>query len=69
MKFTEVDLFGVYVAPMSLMMAAAWMAVVVLRRVADRFGLMRRVWHPALFVAATYVIVLSLIVRIAARWG
>jgi hypothetical protein len=66
MRFTEVDLFGVYVAPMSLMMAAAWLAVVVLRRVADRFGLLRHVWHPTLFVAATYTIVLSLIVLIAA---
>ena len=68
MKFTEVDLFGVFIAPMSLMMAAAWVAVVVLRGVADRFGLLRRVWHPALFVAATYVIGLSLIVLIAAEW-
>ena len=69
MKFTEVDLFGLYIAPMSLMMAAAWVAVVVLRRVADRFGLLRHVWHPTLFVAAAYILVLSLIVRIAASWG
>ena len=66
MKFTEVDLFGVYIGPMSLMMAAAWVAVVGLRRVADRFGLLRHVWHPTLFVAATYIVVLSLIVLIAA---
>ena len=68
MRFTELDLFGVYVAPISLMMIVAWLAVVVLRRVADRFGLLRHVWHPTLFVAATYIIVLSLIVRIAAGW-
>ena len=24
MRFTEIDVFGVYVAPMSLMMVAAW---------------------------------------------
>jgi protein AaeX len=66
MRFTEVDLFGVYVAPMSLMMVAAWLAVVVLRRVADRFGLLRHVWHPTLVVAAAYIVVLSLIVLIAA---
>jgi hypothetical protein len=48
MKFVEVDLFGVYVAPISLMMAVAWVAVVVLGRGADRFGLLRHVWHPAL---------------------
>ena len=68
MRFTEVDLFGVYVAPMSLMMVAAWLAVVVVRRVADRFGLLRRVRHPTLFVGATYIIILSLIVLITAGW-
>ena len=39
----------------------------VLRRLADRFGLLRHVWHPALFVFATYMIVLSSIVLLAAR--
>jgi Protein of unknown function (DUF1656) len=34
MKFVEVDLFGVYVAPISLMMVVAWVAVMVLRRTA-----------------------------------
>ena len=68
MRFTEVDLLGVYVAPMSLMMAAAWVAVAALRGVADRFGLLRHVWHPALFIAATYIIVLSSIVLITAGW-
>jgi hypothetical protein len=36
MKFVEVVLFGVYVVPISLMMVLAWVAVVVLRRTADR---------------------------------
>ena len=49
MSFSEVDLFGVYVAPMSLMMAAAWFILVALRRLADHFGVMHRIWHPALF--------------------
>ena len=62
MKFVEVDLFGVYVAPISVMMAAAWLVLIALRRVADRFGLLRHVWHPALFVFAVYVITLSSIV-------
>ena len=69
MKFAELNLFDVYVAPMSVMMVAAWLVVVALRRVANRFGLLRHVWHPALFAAATYVIVLSSIVLVAARWG
>jgi protein AaeX len=67
MKFAEVNLFGVYVAPISLMMVAAWLILVVLRRVADRFGLLRYVWHPALFVFSAYMIVLSSIVLLATR--
>ena len=54
MNFAEVDLFGVYVAPISLMMVAAWLVLIALRRVADSFGLLRHVWHPALFVFACY---------------
>jgi hypothetical protein len=45
-RFAEIDLFGVYVAPMSLMMVAAWFVTIALRRVASRFGLLRYVWHP-----------------------
>ena len=65
MRFTEIDLFGVYVAPISLMMVAAWIVTVGLRRFADRFGWLRHVWHPALFVFAVYIAVLSSIVLIA----
>ena len=34
MRFTEIDLFGVYVAPMSLMMVGASIVTITLRRVA-----------------------------------
>jgi hypothetical protein len=67
MSFAEVDLFGVYVAPISLMMVAAWLILITLRRVADRFGLLRHVWHPALFVFACYMIILASIVLVIAR--
>jgi hypothetical protein len=67
MNFAEVNLFGVYVAPISLMVIAAWLVLIALRRVADRFGLLRYVWHPALFMFSVYMIVLSSIVLIAAR--
>jgi hypothetical protein len=67
MKFVEVDLFGVYVAPISLMMATAWLVLIALRRAADHFGLLRHVWHPALFVFACYMITLSSIVLLVAR--
>jgi len=67
MRFAEINLFGVYVAPVSVMLVAAWMATSVLRRVAARFGLLRHVWHPALLVFAVHVIVLSSIVLVIAR--
>jgi protein AaeX len=66
-RFTEIDLLGVYVAPMSLLMVAAWLVTIALRRVADRFGLLQHVWHPALFVFAVYMIVLSSMTLVAAR--
>jgi protein AaeX len=65
-KFTDINLFGVYVAPISLMMLAAWLIVVGLRRGVAPFGLLRHVWHPALFVFAVYIIVLSSIVLVVA---
>jgi hypothetical protein len=55
-RFTEINLFGVYVASISVMMVAAWFATIWLRWGAARFGLLRYVWHPSLFV---YMIVLS----------
>ena len=69
MRFTDIDLFGVYVAPMSLMIVAAWLATIALRLVASRFGLLRYVWHPALFVFAIYIIVLSSWILIITRWS
>jgi type IV secretory pathway TrbD component len=66
MSFSEINLFGVYVAPISLLMGAAWVILVALRRMVARFGLLREVWHPALFVLAIYIIVLSCAVLVAA---
>jgi protein AaeX len=67
MNFTEINLLGVYVAPISLMMIAAWLILIPLRRIADHIGLLREVWHPALFWFAIYMIVLSGIVLTIAR--
>jgi hypothetical protein len=67
MSFTEINLFGVYVAPISVMMVVAWFITIALRRIASRFGLLRYVWHPALFVFAVYIIVLSSWILIVAR--
>jgi uncharacterized protein DUF1656 len=67
MRFAEVNLFGVYVAWISLTMVGAWLVTIALRVVASRFGLLSYVWHPALFVFAVYIIVLSSWILIAAH--
>jgi len=67
MSFAEIDLFGVYVAPLSLILVGAWFATIALRRVAAHFGLLRYAWHPALFVFAVYIAVLSSWILIVSR--
>ncbi len=67
MKFFEIDLLGVYVAPISVLMIAAWLVTVGLRRAAARIGLLQHVWHPALFMFDVYIIVLSSMVLLIAR--
>ena len=67
MRFTEINLFGVYVAPMSLMLVAAWVVTIGLRRIAARFGLLRYVWHRSLFVFAVFMTVLSSMVVVPVR--
>jgi protein AaeX len=67
MRFAEIDLFGVFVSPMSVILVGAWVITITLRRVTVRFGPSRHLWHPALFVFAVYMIVLSSIVLTLAR--
>ena len=67
MRFAEVNLFGVYIAPISLMLVGAWLVTIALHRAASRFGLLRYTWHPALFVFAVYIIVLSSWILIVAQ--
>jgi hypothetical protein len=66
-RFVEINLLGVYVAPISMMMLTAWLVLIALRRVANHFRLLRQVWRPTLFVFAVYTIVLSSIVLIIAH--
>ena len=67
MRLSEVNLLGVYVAPISVLMVAAWLATIALRGIFVRLGLLRYVWHPALFVFSVYMILLSSIVLIFVR--
>ncbi len=58
-RFSEVDIFGVFVSPMAPMLLGAWLITVGLRRLARAAGLHARTWHPALATLSVYVIVLS----------
>jgi protein AaeX len=67
MRYTELNIFGVYVAPIAPMFIAAWLLLIPLRQLADHFGLLRYVWHPALFLFAVYVLLLAGIVLTVGR--
>ncbi|MGX5828191.1 DUF1656 domain-containing protein [Mesorhizobium sp. 43Arga] len=67
MHLVEIDLFGVYVAPISLMLVGTWLITIGLREAGGRIGLLRYVWHPALFVFSVYVIILSSWILIVTR--
>ena len=69
MRFAEVNLFGVYVAWISLAMVCAWLVTIALRRIASRFRFLSQVWHPALFVFSVYIIVLSSWILIVSHRG
>lgn len=64
MRFTELNLLGVYIAPISVMIVAAWGLTIVLRRATARFGVLSHVWHPALFVLSVFVMILSGIILV-----
>jgi protein AaeX len=66
-SFVEVNSFGVYVAPISVMMVAAWLILAPLCWVADRSRILRRLWRPALLECAGYVMIFSSIVLLAAN--
>ncbi|MGO9418422.1 DUF1656 domain-containing protein [Roseiarcus sp.] len=69
MSFREVDLFGIYVAPAAPILVVAALAFVILRRATGGLGLLRRVWHPALFEFAVYVILASSLTLFLAHRG
>ena len=67
MRFNEINLFGVYIAPIALLLVLAWVITIGLRRIAAYGGLLRYVWHPSLFVFSVYMIVLSSLLLLAGR--
>ena len=67
--FVELDIFGVYIAPIVAMMVVAYAILLALRRAMLATGLLRHVWHPALFQVALYLITLSAIVLVSYAVG
>ncbi len=63
---SEVNLFGVYVSPIVVDALVAIPLFVVLRWLLGKAGILRRVWHPALFQMSLYVCVVCVIALRAA---
>jgi hypothetical protein len=66
-RFSEINLFGVYIAPIALPLVAAWVIATGLRWIAAYYGLLRYVWRPSLFIFSIYMIVLSSLMLLAGR--
>jgi Na+-transporting NADH:ubiquinone oxidoreductase subunit NqrB len=69
MRFSEIDVLGVFVSPVAVMLVAGWVVYLIVRRVLDMTGLMRHLWHPALAGLAIYVMIVSAIAAGAAAWA
>lgn len=52
----EVNIFGIYVSSVVVTALLAWIATMVLRRVLERMGAYRHIWHPALFDTCLFVL-------------
>ncbi|HLZ66273.1 MAG TPA: DUF1656 domain-containing protein [Aliidongia sp.] len=58
----EVEVAGIYLAPIVLYALIALPIFLILRLILARIGFWRLVWHPALFETALYLSILSLLV-------
>jgi protein AaeX len=62
--FEEINIFGVYVAPIVVMMIGAWVIMLPINRISNFYSLTTRVWHSSLFNLCIYIVVLATIVAI-----
>jgi len=67
MKY-ELDLFGVMVPSLLLWAVLAYALAAILRKVFDRAGLYRHIWHRALFDFAIYVCLLGSFVYVSKEY-
>jgi hypothetical protein len=61
----EIDIYGVLVPALLLWLVVAYALSAVLRRLMQRFGLYRLVWHRALFDFALFVCLLGVVVYLS----
>jgi hypothetical protein len=59
---SEVDVVGIYVAPIVVYAVAAIPLFLILRWELGHLGVLRNIWRPALFELAVYVTLLSLLI-------
>jgi protein AaeX len=59
---SELNIGGIYMAPIVLYAMAALAIFLVLRIILARIGFLRLVWHSALFETALYLSILSLLI-------
>ncbi|MDB5367765.1 MAG: hypothetical protein JWM77_3692 [Rhodospirillales bacterium] len=62
---TEINVAGIYLPPLLAEAILALPLFFLVRAVLAKLGVLRRVWHPALFETALYVSILSLLVLAA----
>jgi uncharacterized protein DUF1656 len=61
----EIDIYGVLIPALLLWLVVAYALSAVLRRLMQRFGLYRLVWHRALFDFALFVCLLGGVVYLS----
>jgi protein AaeX len=59
---SELNIAGIYMAPIVLYAIVALPIFLMLRVILARVGFWRLVWHPALFETALYLSILSLLI-------
>ncbi len=64
----EIDIYGVFVAPLLVWAACAYLLSLPVRRLLAGLGLYRLVWHRPLFDLALFVILLGGVVALSSHW-
>jgi len=64
----EIDILGVFVPAVLVLMLIAYLVNLGIRKVFERAGVYRFVWHRSIFDLGIYVLVLGLVVIVSHRF-